>query len=95
MSFVRIPPETITDILKRIAAGDIRADIARACGVSEYSVTMIARRANVEVVKCPIGSRWGKLDKIQAQNKTAADPAADWRAKAWASRRFAGNGYVK
>jgi len=75
--YVRIPDPVREDIIRRIKAGEFRCDIARACRVSEFSVTKVATFNKLQVAKCPRGSRWGKLKKQQEYTESAA---VNWRA---------------
>jgi len=75
--YVRIPEPVREDIIRRIRAGEFRCDIARACRVSEFSVTKVATFNKLQVAKCPRGSRWGKLKKQQEYTESAA---VNWRA---------------
>lgn len=75
--YVRIPEPVREDIIRRIRAGEFRCDIARACKVSEFSVTKIATFNKLQVAKCPRGSRWGKFKPTA----TATQPTEiNWRA---------------
>lgn len=74
---VRIPDPVREDIIRRIKAGEFRCDIARACRVSEFSVTKIAHYNKAQVAKCKRGTRWGKLKKQQEYTESAA---VNWRA---------------
>lgn len=75
--YVSIPDPVREDIIRRIKAGEFRCDIARACRVSEFSVTKVATFNKLQVAKCPRGSRWGKLKKQQEYTESAA---VNWRA---------------
>lgn len=86
-----IPPETVSDVLRRIAAAEYRCDIARSCGVSEYSVTKIAQRNGVMVTICPRGSRWGRLQRAEVAAATETEKPINWRAVA-AGLRWGGRG---
>lgn len=75
--YVRIPEPVREDIIRRIKAGEFRCDIARACRVSEFSVTKVAHYNKLEVAKCKRGTRWGTLRK---QHEYTEPDAVNWRA---------------
>ena len=70
--YVRIPEPVREDIIRRIRAGEFRCDIARACRVSEFSVTKVAFNNNLIVAKCKRGTRWGKLKQQQEYSEPTA-----------------------
>ena len=75
-----IPAETVAEVMRRITAGEYRCDIARSAGVSEYSVTMIAKRHRMTIAVCPRGTRWGRLNRRQAEKIPPTDTSTNWRA---------------
>jgi transposase-like protein len=85
----RIPEETRLRVVKMLLSGEYRCDVARALGVSEYSVTQIAKREGIKYAQCKRGTRWGKnqsdrvpvvTEPVQERNWAAEKANARWGA---------------
>jgi hypothetical protein len=94
MPFRIIPASVKGRIANLLREGKTTAEVARICDVSTASVLKIARVENIDYVRTAPGAHWGKRGTETPKQLTVVDEAAEWRAKAWASRRFCGSGYV-
>ncbi len=89
-----ISAQTRARICQLLREGRTVAQVSRMCDVATYSVTKIARQDGIDYKRTKPGEHWGKRGAETSKQLTVVDEAAEWRAKAWASRRFGGSGYL-
>ena len=76
------PQSVIDDIANRLRAGEYIVDVARATGVSEYTVRRVANIQKIKPASCPPGARWGKEKARKEALRTSQPAERNWRAEA-------------
>ena len=97
-SIRRITEAQKAEVLRRIKLEQFGNQIARAVGISACSVRSIAKANGLTLTRLSRQERGRRYVAAIKQTATVAAPiaeACEWRAKAWASRRFAGDGYAR